>query len=161
MLSAPLHREAEADAGDDALADRAVALRRAVVARRLQIDEVYQVRLKALEDALRARPRDADRLADLSDFLAREAYHRFERDLPSGPFRILRPEVPSDPEGEIARALGLVDQAIQINPRHARALVIKARIMFYYHRSATPTRSCSRLWRSSRTCPAGSSSTPR
>jgi tetratricopeptide (TPR) repeat protein len=133
-LLAALRKDAKAGATDDVLANRAVALRKSVIVRRLQADEVYQQRLKVLEDAQRARPRDPDRQVELADFLAREAYRRFERTLPPGPFRILRPEVPTDPEGEIARALRLVDQALEIAPKHARALVIKALIMFYYHR---------------------------
>lgn len=115
------------------LVEQAVALHKAVMVRRLQEDEVYQTRLKAHEDAVRSNPGNPDTLVALADFLTREAQARYERHVVGGPFRLLRQEVPRDPEGEFARAETLADQALALNPQHAPALVAKARVRFAFH----------------------------
>jgi tetratricopeptide (TPR) repeat protein len=134
---------AEAAKPEGTLADlvrKATALDRAVTARRLNADEVYQARLKVLEDAQRNEPKSPDRLADLAEFLTREAKARLERSVPQGPFRLRRQEVPRDPEGEFGRAERLADQALAIAPRHARALVAKARVRFEFQKFADADR---------------------
>jgi tetratricopeptide (TPR) repeat protein len=101
--------------------------------RRLQEDEVYQTRLKAQEDAVRRNPGNPDQLVELAEFLTREAQARYDRHTLGGQFRLLRPEVPRDPEGEFARAEKLADQALALNPQHAPAPVAKARVRFVFH----------------------------
>jgi tetratricopeptide (TPR) repeat protein len=133
VLRAALLNLAETDAPREKLVEQAAALHKAVLVRRLNEDEVYQTRLKSLEDAVRTDPRSPHRLVELAEFLTRAARERYERHATRGPFRILRQEVPRDPEGEFARAARLADAALAINPKHAAALVAKARVRFEFH----------------------------
>lgn len=133
-LRAALEQAARTTVGLDELAARAAAVVRASRARSLEKDEVYQQRLKTLEDAVHGRPGLAAPLLALSEFLASEAQARYERHAPSGQFRIQRLEVPRDPEGEFARAERLADEALEIDPRSARAMVAKARVAFRFSR---------------------------
>lgn len=132
LFAALLTAAADANGKPDDLIRKATAVHQAVAARRLNEDEVYQGRLKALEDAQHADPRNTNKLVDLAEFIAREAKARLERHLPRGQFRLRSQEVPRDPEGEFGRAEQLADQALTIDPRHARGLVVKARVRFEF-----------------------------
>lgn len=131
-LSEKLRRSTDAAAADDRLIAEAVALRKAVVLRRIGRDEAYQQRLAELERALAAAPGDPDRLTDLAEFLIREARARLDRHVPQGRFRILSEEIPRDAEGEFTRAEKLAEQAFAAKPDHARALVAMARVKFEF-----------------------------
>ena len=132
VLRAALEKAALDGAPLPQLVEQAVALHKAVQVRSLREDEVYQQRLKALEDVLRADPRNVDRLVALAEFLTREAKARYERFAPAEQFSLLRAEIPRDPEGEFARAERLADQALAIDPNSAKALVAKARLCFEF-----------------------------
>ena len=133
-LREAIWKSAQSGAAFGQLVEQAAALHKAVLSSRLNDDEVYQQRLKEFEDAVRADPKNPDRLTALAEFLTREAKARYERRAPTGQFRILRREVPRDPEGEFARAERLADEALAINPNHAAALVAKARVCFEFDR---------------------------
>ena len=128
VLREAIWKAAQSGATFGQLVEQAVAVRKAVLSARLNEDEIYQQRLKEFEDAVRAEPKNPDRLTALAEFLTREAKARYER-TPTGQFRILRREVPRDPEGEFARAERLADAALAINSSHAAALVARAGLL--------------------------------
>lgn len=128
------------------LADLALALDQAVNARRLRYDEIYQDRLRVLDEALRAAPRNPDRLADMADFLFAESSPAFEQVEPRswpvfyrfvpqavpkiGPTGEILPAPPVQrPAGEVARGSKLVDEALKADPRHVRSMRIKGTIL--------------------------------
>ena len=132
-LRAALEKSALGGTRLEQLVEQATALHKAVQARSLKEDEVYQQRLKALEDAQRAEPRSVDRLVALAEFLTREAKARNERMVPPEKFGSLQTEIPRDPDGEFARAERLLDEALSIEPNSAPALVAKARLCFVFY----------------------------
>lgn len=132
-LRKELQSRAESSRPSAELYAAAMMLHKAVLASRLHQDEVYQQQLKALEDSVREDPKNPDRLVKLSEFLTREARRRYDRHTSRGDFRILTKELPNDPEGELKRAESLASKALSIDPRHAAAMVAKARVRFEFH----------------------------
>ncbi|MCE5327415.1 MAG: tetratricopeptide repeat protein [Planctomycetaceae bacterium] len=143
---AELEKAAADGAAQTKLDDLAKALVRAVNARRLRYDEIYQDRLRVLDEALRTQPRNPDRLADLAEFLFRESdvpfdrveprgwpiYYRFvPQTLPKfGPAgELLPPPPPQRTAGEVARAAAFADEAVKAGPNHVRSLYIKGKIL--------------------------------
>ena len=155
VLRAALEKAALDGAPLNRLTEQAATLIRAIRATRLNDDEVYQQRLKELEDALRAEPNNLDRQVALAEFLTREAQKRYERMAPPAQFALLQPEIPSDPEGEFARAQRLADQALAANPQSAKALVAKARLDFAFHQFADADRLLQQALAIERTVPDG------
>lgn len=142
---AQFEKAARDGAGGPTLLDLALAVHQAVNAHRLRYDETYQDRLRVLDEALRADPKNPDRLADLADFLFKESDAPFEKVEPrSWPvyYRYVPQAVPKiGPTGEIlpappaqrtarevARASALLDDALAVNPDHVRSLGIKGTI---------------------------------
>lgn len=141
-----LEKGVRAEKDDASLAELALAVHRAVNAHRLRYDEIYQERLRVLEEARQAAPKDPDRLADLADFLFAESMVPFEqveprswpvyyRYVPHGVAQ-LGPEgqiLPAPPEQrtprEVARADGLVDETLRSSPAHVRSMGIKGAIL--------------------------------
>ncbi len=123
-----------------------LALVQSVNAHRLRYDEFYQDHIRLLDEALRADSKNPDRLADFADFLFQESAPPFEqveprswpvyyRYVPQGVPQLGRagdilPAPPAQRTArEVARASALLDQALQANPNHARALGVKGAIL--------------------------------
>lgn len=143
---ARLEKSVRAGEGEARLVELALAVHQAVNARRLRYDEIYQERLRVLDEGRRAAPKDPDRLADLADFLFAESDVPFEqveprswpvyyRYVPQGvaKFGLDGQPLPAPPAQrtarEVAQAEELVDEAIKANPAHVRSLGLKGTIL--------------------------------
>ena len=143
---AQLDKSVRAGEGEGRLVELALAVNQAVNGRRLRYDEIYQDRLRVLDEALRAAPKNPDRLADLADFLFAESNPPFEQVEPRswpiyyryvpqgtpklGPMGEILPTPPVQRTArEVARASGLADEALKANPEHVRSLGIKGTIL--------------------------------
>lgn len=125
---------AAADAAEfEDLVKTALDLRRAMNARRLRYDERVQDGLRERTYALRLAPRNPDRMVDLADYL------HAHRDVPAlqvsggnGPVHSFRylPTALKDQEATFGQSL--CNQALQMDPKHARAMVRKAAILLNY-----------------------------
>lgn len=108
----------------NALLDVATRVQKATHERRLRYDEVYQDKVRALEDAVRADARNPSRYAELARYLINEADNRGDAVEPR------RERVPYryqlSRERELNRAIEIADLGIAIDPRHADALIQKA-----------------------------------
>jgi tetratricopeptide (TPR) repeat protein len=128
------------------LVELALAVEQSVNAHRLRYDEIYQDRIRVLDEALRAAPTNPDRLADFAEFLFQESNAPFEQVEPrSWPIyyryvpqavpkfgtagEILPAPSPQRTAREVARASALADEALKINPNHVRSLGIKGTIL--------------------------------
>jgi tetratricopeptide (TPR) repeat protein len=138
---AQFEKAAREGLGEPKLVELALAVEQAVNAHRLRYDETYQNRLRALDEARRATPKNPDCLADLADFLFAESNAPFEqveprswpvyyRYVPQAVAKFSRtgeflPAPPAQRTArEVARASGLLDEALKINPNHVRSLGI-------------------------------------
>ncbi|MCY2925743.1 MAG: hypothetical protein NT031_09935, partial [Planctomycetota bacterium] len=143
---AQLEQAVRAGQAQPRLAELALAVHQAVNARRLRYDEIYQDRLRALTEALRADGKNPDRLADLAEFLFAESNPPFEqgeprswpvyyRYVPQGVAKFGRAGeiLPAPPTSrtarEVARAWALADEALKTNPQHVRSMGIKGTIL--------------------------------
>jgi predicted Zn-dependent protease len=143
---ARLEKAARAGEEDARLPELALAVHQAVNARRLRYDEIYQERLRALEEARQAAPKDVDRLVNLADFLFAESNTPFEqveprswpvyyRHVPQavakfGPDGQPLPAPPAQrTDREVARAEELVEEALKADPAHVRSLGLKGTIL--------------------------------
>lgn len=128
------------------LVEMAQAVVQAVNARRLRYDEIYQDRLRSLEEARRADPKNPDRIADLADFLFAESSPPFEQVEPRNwpvyyrfvPQAVVKygrsgeilPAPPAQRTArEVARAAALLDEALAAKGDHVRSLGIKGAIL--------------------------------
>jgi tetratricopeptide (TPR) repeat protein len=143
---ARLEQRARAGDGEDRLVELALAVHQSVNARRLRYDETYQERLRVLDEARRAAPKDPDRLADLADFLFTESDTPFEQVEPRS-WPVYYRHVPQDAaqfgrDGqplpapparrtarEVARAKDLVEETLKTDPMHVRSLGLKGTIL--------------------------------
>ena len=126
-LLAELERAARAVAPLDRLIDQAARVHGAAGARRLRYDEQYQDRLRALEADVRSHPKDPGRLVALARYLADEAYLRGES---VEPRRALVPYRWQESEAkELTRAVSHLDGALALDPRHIRAMMLKATVL--------------------------------
>jgi tetratricopeptide (TPR) repeat protein len=91
---------------------------------RLRYDEIYQERLRQLEDALRAHPGQPDRYVDLAEYLIAEADNRGEKVEPRRALSSYRWQMSR--EQELRRAIHTLDEALRLNPTHVNALIHKA-----------------------------------
>lgn len=124
-----LQRQAAANAGDEALIAKATELLRAVHGHRLRADESYLDRRRTLERLVAASPNDAGKLADLGEFLYREATTtRGEAVEPRASFRTYRPQAQADELPQAERAL---DAALQADPNSVKALTFKAACLMW------------------------------
>ena len=108
----------------DALVEIGLRAHKASAAHRLRYDEIYQDTVRALEDAVRASPRSADRLADLARYLVAEADNRGEAVEPRRATETYRTQ--ASRESELTRAIRVADLALVIDNAHAGALIQKA-----------------------------------
>jgi Tfp pilus assembly protein PilF len=108
------------------LTTAALALRQSVNARRLRADEIHQDRLHELAVAARVEPANADRLADVAEFL------RDHHDVPglrislNGAVHYLRRQTPEDSLAELQLAFQLTTEALIADANHARAWAIRS-----------------------------------
>jgi tetratricopeptide (TPR) repeat protein len=125
-----LERAAREGTSEEQLIAAAARLHTAMNARRLRSYEDYQQRLRELEAAVKAAPRDPDRLAALGKFVYSEAIRNTQVFMksaePRAPVTIFRYQTPEQKDREIAQAEAALDQAIKINPNHVQALTWKA-----------------------------------
>lgn len=98
------------------------------LATRRRYDETYQDGLREREEAIAMSPSDPDKLAELADFLYGHADVPRERVEPRGEPRLLRFQTPARQEQELLRATSLCDQALAKDPKHVRALAVKAAV---------------------------------
>ena len=122
-----LYQQAAAGAAADELAKQAMGVIRAANAHRLRADETYLSARMKLEDAVRAAPRVPGPLADLGEFLHREALAvRTEKVEPRAVAFTYRPQDARSQQNEVAQAEQALDAALQADPRHVKALTFKA-----------------------------------
>jgi hypothetical protein len=112
----------------DALVPTAVALVRAENNRRKRWDEIYQDRLRRLEDDARTDPKNAGKLMALGKFLYVESDIPGEQLSPGGTYVPFRFNTPYTREQEILQADKVFDQVLALDPASAEAVAWKASI---------------------------------
>jgi len=123
-LLSDLERAAAAGAGLEQLITVATSVHKITGEARLRYDEIYQDRLRVLEDAIRANPRNPDRLADLARYINEESDNRGEKVEPRRALVSYRWQ--ESREKELGRAIQIADQALALNGSHVQALMQKA-----------------------------------
>ena len=126
-LLGELDQAAEAGEGVAQLVPLAERLHRAMNARRLRYDEVYQDTLRRLDDAARADDKDVEARLSLAEYLLNELDNRGESVEPRRGRVTYR--VQFDRGMEVQRAKHYVDQALAIAPRSPRGLVLRAMVL--------------------------------
>jgi tetratricopeptide (TPR) repeat protein len=127
-----LHSMAVSNAAWDALVGQATSIIKAQNNVRRYFDEDYQDGLRQCMWALAKDPQNADRLAELGDDLYRGAIGiRGEVVEPRGQFHSYRYVGPDQQADEAQRALGYLDSALQIDPRHIPAMTAKAGVLIF------------------------------
>ena len=126
-LLGDLEQAARSGAPMDQLIPLATKVHKAAGEQRLRYDEIYQDRLRVLEDAVRANPRSADRLADLSKYLVDESDNRGEKVEPRRELIFYRWQ--ESREKELGRAIQIADRALALDGRHVAATMQKARAL--------------------------------
>jgi Flp pilus assembly protein TadD len=120
-LLARLDQAAAAGKSADDLFPLALSLQRASAMFRLRYDEIYQDKLRTLEDACAAAPSDPEPLVALATYLLDELDNRGESVEPGRPEQMYRLQ-PSD-EAEARHALDALQRALKLDPKHIPALV--------------------------------------
>jgi Flp pilus assembly protein TadD len=115
----------------DDLVTAALELRRSVDARRLRCDEVYQDRLHELSSAARAQPGNADRLADMAEYLRDNNEVLSLRVAPNGGVHFLRQQTKESSDAEIGLAFALTDEGLAADPQHARSWAVRSTILLH------------------------------
>jgi Flp pilus assembly protein TadD len=91
---------------------------------RLRYDELYQDRLRDLENAVRDNPKSPDKLVDLAAYIVEEAENRGEKVEPRRELQLYRFQ--ESRERELKRSIELADRALTFDVGHVRALMQKA-----------------------------------
>jgi tetratricopeptide (TPR) repeat protein len=112
----------------DTLVDSGISVHRAQNNRRKRWDELYQDRLRVLEDDQRADPNNIDKLMALGTFLYIESEVPGEQLSPGGTYRPFRFSNEHTRAAEIDRADKIFDRILSLDPRNAQALTWKAAI---------------------------------
>ena len=102
----------------------AIKVHKAAGEQRLRYDEIYQDRIRTLEDAVRANPKSADRLAELARYLVEEADNRGEKVEPRREIIFFRWQ--ESREKELGHAVQIADRALALDARHGGAIMQKA-----------------------------------
>ncbi|HEY7130450.1 MAG TPA: hypothetical protein VH332_12290, partial [Nitrospira sp.] len=106
------------------LAEAAMKIHRIMAPQRLRYDEIYQDRLRTLEDAVRGAPKNPDKLVELSAYQIDEADNRGEK---VEPRRALQPyRFQESSEKELRQAIQAAERALGINAKHVGAMMQKA-----------------------------------
>lgn len=119
-----LVQASQAGAPLDQLIDLAAKVHKAMGERRLRYDETYQDKLRILEDAVRARPKNPDNLANLAEYILAESDNRGESVEPRRELLYYRWQ--ESKEKERLRAIDVLNRALSLNPKHVKALIQKA-----------------------------------
>ncbi len=119
-----LDRAAASGAPVEQLIPLAIQIHKAAGAQRLRYDEIYQERLRQLEEALRASPGQVDPYVNLAAYLIAEADNRGEKVEPGRALMLYRWQ--KSREHELRWAIDILDEALGLNPKHVRALIQKA-----------------------------------
>ncbi len=123
-LLTELHEAAKSGKPMEQLIDIASKLHRVAGEQRLRYDEIYQDRLRVLEDAVRDYPKNPDKPVDLAAYIVEEADNRGEK---VEPRRELQPyRFQESREKELKQAIGLADRALTLNAKHVGAMMQKA-----------------------------------
>lgn len=109
----------------------AIELRHSVNSRRLRADEIYQDRLHELAAAARSEPGDADRLADVAEFLRDKNEVPGLRVAPNGAVHYLRRQTEETARGELQLAFQLTGEGLNADPRHARSWAIRSALLLH------------------------------
>jgi len=123
-LLAELREAAQSGKPMDQLTVIASKLHRTAGAQRLRYDEIYQDRLRVLEDTVRDNPKNPDKLVDLAAYVVEEADNRGERVEPRRELQLYRFQ--ESRERELKRAIELADRALMLNAKHVGAMMQKA-----------------------------------
>lgn len=99
-------------------------LHRVMGEQRIRYDELYQDRLRVLEEAVRDTPKSPDKLVDLAAYIIEEADNRGEKVEPRRELQLYRFQ--ESREKELKRAIQLADAALTLNANHVGALMQKA-----------------------------------
>ena len=106
------------------LIDLATKIHRVKGEQRVRYDEIYQDRLRILDEAVRNNPKNPDTLVDLAAYVIEEADIRGEKVEPRRALEPYRFQVSR--EQELQRAIRIAEQALTINPKHVGAIMQKA-----------------------------------
>lgn len=114
----------------NALVDAALDMHRWSNAHRLRYDEAYQDRIRVLNEAIRAEPKNADRHEMLARFIYN--HHRVPRlwNGPRGEREQVRPQSQGEMRRELEQALQGADRALQLDGRHVTAIGTKAYVLY-------------------------------
>ena len=119
-----LQEAARSDTPMEQLIAIASKLHRVVGEQRLRYDEIYQERVRTLDEAVRENPKNPDKLVDLATYMVEEAETRGEK---VEPRRELQPyRFQESREKELQRAVQLADRALTLNTKHVGAMMQKA-----------------------------------
>ena len=99
-------------------------LHRVMGEQRIRYDELYQDRLRVLEEAVRDNPKSPDKLVDLAAYIIEEADNRGEKVEPRRELQLYRFQ--ESPQKELKRTIQLADAALTLNANHVGALMQKA-----------------------------------
>lgn len=102
----------------------ATSVHRAKGPQRLRYDELYQDRLRILDDAVRENPKNPDKLVDLATYFIEEAEVRGEKVEPRRALEPYRFQVSR--KQELQRGIRIAEQALAMNPKHVGAMMQKA-----------------------------------
>lgn len=116
---------------------KSLYLRRSVDARRRRWDETYQDRLFELVSAARSNPGNADRLADVGEFL-RENHRVIGLQVaPNGSKHFFRRQTAETAKLEIELSYAMAEEGLQANPKHARSWALKSAILLHTYGQLT------------------------
>ncbi len=125
-LFAALEQKVQAGQSSTQLVADAAAFHRAAGARRRRYDESYQDRLRQLEAAIAAKPKNVDVKVDLAKYLTDES-RPDRRGEAVEPRRALTPyRMRPNERAELDRAIQLCNEAVALDAKSIRALMQKA-----------------------------------
>ena len=119
-----LQEQAQGGKPLEVLIETASRLHRVAGKQRRRYDELYQDRIRLLEDAVRDNPKNPDRLVDLASYLVSEADNRGEKVEPRRELQPYRFQISR--EQELQRAIQLADRALALSGKHVGAMMQKA-----------------------------------
>ncbi|WHZ24723.1 MAG: hypothetical protein OJF47_003835 [Nitrospira sp.] len=104
----------------DQLIEIATKLHRVKGGQRLRYEEIYQDRVRVLDEAVRDNPKNPDALVDLATYIIEEAEIRGEQVEPRRALQPYRFQVSR--EQELQRAIHIADHALSLNAKHVGAM---------------------------------------
>ncbi len=108
----------------ESLIEIASRLHRVAGEQRLRYDELYQDRLRMLDDAVRDSPRNPDKLVALATYFIEEADNRGEKVEPRRELQPYRFQISR--EQELQRAVQIADRTLALDGKHVGAIMQKA-----------------------------------